>query len=170
MTILDGAAYLMEWALFCGIYAVLYSPGLWVLHQRIKNVWLRWAVIWLLVSSLDYLSLYDTEPWETNLSPFQNTMSLPGCLALLIIMPLLPLQSLLVRSFLLLFGWLPFVHALSFDDFFAGEPSWRSFLIIFSEDLIVCGLLYLVTRPIAYLWHRLRPEKPKVPSPELKTI
>lgn len=169
MIILDGVAYLMEWALFCGIYAVLYSPGLWVLHQRIKNVWLRWTVIWLLISSLDYLSLYDTESWETNLSPFQNAMSLPGGLAFLIIMPLLPLQSMLVRGFLLLFSFIPFMHSLSFDDFFADEPGWRSFLIIFPEDLIVCGLLFLITRPVAYLWRRLRPGKPYAHAAELKT-
>ena len=151
--------------LFMGLWLVIYLPAYWGLSRLFKNLWIRWLIVWVLVSSLDFLSSYMRDDYpDSSLTPFEITMTLPGGLAELLIIPFMLLRFQLIQWFLVLLGRDPYDNGNLSDAWFSGERGgWHVFVIDFSMDLVVCGLIFLLTRPLVVAWRRFRAK----PTPTL---
>lgn len=152
-------------AVFLGIYGAIYSACGWMLHWFIRNIWLRWTIIWLIISSLDFLSSYERDDYtDSSLTPFEITMTGPGDFACLIIFPIIILRSGLTNCFVSFLGYSPFgpeAQGLS-EAWFSGERGgWGIFAVDFSMDFIICGLLFLAVRLATFVWTSVRYAKPQ---------
>ena len=152
--------------LLLGIYVAVFAAFGWMLRRFIKNIWLRWAIIFLVVSSLDFLSSYERDDYpDSSLTPFEITMTLPGDFACLIIYPIIILRLRLTDCFVSFLGYSPFgpeARGLS-EAWFSGERGgWGVFAVDFSLDFIMCGLLFLAVRLATFVWKSARYAKPQV--------
>jgi len=147
-----------------GIYGAVYTACGWVLHRFIKNIWLTWAIVWLIVSTLDFLSSYERDDYpDSSLTPFEINMTLPGDFACLIIYPVIILRFWLLQSFVSFLGHSHFEPDLGLSEaWYSGERGgWDVFAVDFSMDFILCGLFFLAIQVVGFVWKSVRYAKPQ---------
>jgi hypothetical protein len=148
-TIVENLVPLFELGAVVGVYAVVYWAFGWALSRFIKNQWVRWAVIWIVISTLDCIGSYWNGLMDTsdgkNLTPFQMQVGWPCYFSMMAGLPIIFLRW---TIFALIGSRLP-----------EGSGNWEQGYwqwSIYFQDILTCLVMFLTCQFLSFCW-RLRP-------------